>query len=65
MSEKVEFYTFCGLQFHKRNKVKVLRWAIWGQQSVIFYIMHGFNLRTRPHQHVLAIKNTYADKNYL
>ena len=27
--------------------------------------MHGYNLRTRPHQHVLAIKNIYADKNFL
>ena len=27
--------------------------------------MHGYNLRTRPHQHVLPIKNVYADKNFL
>ena len=27
--------------------------------------MHGYNLRTRPHQHVLPIKNVFADKNFL
>ena len=27
--------------------------------------MHGYNLRTRPHQHVLRIKNVYANKNFL
>ena len=27
--------------------------------------MHDYNLRTRPHQHVLPIKNVHADKNFL
>ena len=27
--------------------------------------MHGYNLRTRPLQHVLPIKNVYAVKNFL
>jgi len=26
---------------------------------------HGYNLRTRPHQHVLPIKNVFANKNFL
>ena len=27
--------------------------------------MHGYNLRTRLHQHVLSSKNIYANKNFL
>lgn len=26
---------------------------------------HGYNLRKRPHQHMLPIKNIFADKNFL
>ena len=27
--------------------------------------MHGYNLTTRPHQHVLRTKNVYPNKNFL
>ena len=27
--------------------------------------IHGYNLRTGPHQYVLSIKNFLADKNFL